>query len=194
MSTPAEIATGVTAPARRRRGWSVLSIAALLVAAVWAWNQLTVARPVKQALARDSRNAGYAMNARYAYYLLPSTVVLDVTRLDSAAPVDLWRGLFQSAKALADAKRPIKHVVLARKGTAVFFMEGKDFLEVGRAYDDGENPIYLLRTLPEKLYRPTDGRQAYGTWRGGLLGVTMRQMEDLSDAGRTWAQGLERAP
>jgi hypothetical protein len=85
MSTPAEIITAAIAPTWRRRGWSVLSVAAVLLAAVWTWNQLTVARPVKQ------------------------------------------------AKALADAKRPIKHVVLARKGTAVFFMEGRDFLEIGRA-------------------------------------------------------------
>jgi hypothetical protein len=72
----------------------------------------------------------------------------------------------------------------------IFFIEGDAFGELGQEFDMGQNPVYLVRTLPEKLYRP-DGRQAFGTWSGGLLGVVARQMEDVNAAARAWATGEE---
>jgi hypothetical protein len=48
-----------------------------------------------------------------------------------------------------------------------------------------QNPVYTLRTLPEKLHRP-DGSPAYRAWTGGLLGVMARQMQDLTGFCRAW--------
>jgi hypothetical protein len=69
----------------------------------------------------------------------------------------------------------------------VFVIGGRDFDEIGRAFGGGENPLYLLRTLPEKLRRP-DGSRAFGEWEGGILGVTTRQLEDVTHAASTWMQ------
>ena len=41
--------------------------------------------------------------------------------------------------------------------------------------------LYLIRTLPKKLFNP-DGTAAFGRWEGGLLGVLSKQMEDVSAA------------
>jgi len=74
----------------------------------------------------------------------------------------------------------------------MFTMSGEDFTELGSSYDGSENPIYLLRTLPEKLHRP-DGTAAFGSWEGGWLGVMTRQLEDLTAFGVAWSTG-EIAP
>jgi hypothetical protein len=98
----------------------------------------------------------------------------------------LFRGVFQSAQALYDAKRSFDRVILARDGTPVFVMKGEEFLQIGMEYGAGQNPVYLIRTLPEKLYRPS-GKPAFGRWEGGLLGVLGKQMEDATNAAKQWA-------
>ena len=50
-----------------------------------------------------------------------------------------------------------------------------------------QNPVYLIRTLPEKLYKPT-GEGAFGQWTGGLLGVLGKQMDDANTAAKQWAE------
>ncbi len=67
----------------------------------------------------------------------------------------------------------------------IYSMRGEDFQEIGREYKAGQNPVYLTRTLPEKLFLP-DGSSAFGTWTGGLLGVAAQQMDDVNEAARTW--------
>ena len=102
----------------------------------------------------------------------------------------------ESAATLTKAGRAFDRVILARRGDAIFFLKGADFREMGEEFELGQNPVYLLRTLPEKLFRPADGSAAFATWEGGVLGVPMRQMQDLADAGQTWLGhgDKERAP
>ena len=72
----------------------------------------------------------------------------------------------------------------------MFIFLGEDFSEIGRLFQAGENPIYLMRTLPERLYRPS-GERAFGSRQGGLLGVLAEQMDDLNDFGQAWVLGTE---
>jgi hypothetical protein len=171
-------------PSRRWRGPVVAVLA--IVAFVFAGNYLMVGRPVATALSADSRNAGFTLRARYAYFLDPRTLVLNLSAADAAAPIDLYRGVFQSAQALSKSGREFDKVILARNGTPRFQLEGSTFLELGREFGAGQNPVYLIRTFPEKLHKP-DGTPAFGTWTGGLLGVLGRQMEDVNEAARQWA-------
>jgi len=148
-------------------------------------DQSKVANPVASRLASDSRNAAFSLDAHYGDDA--KTLVLDLRDVRSASPADLWRGVFQSAAALHDAGLAFDRVVLARSGSPVFVLSGDDFSTLGAEFGGGQNPVYLLRTLPEKLSRP-DGQPAFGTWTGGLIGVTTRQMEDVSTAAKEWAQ------
>jgi hypothetical protein len=159
---------------------------ALLV--VWGLNYLLVGRPVERKLNDDPRNRGYSLSAHFGYYLDPNTLVLDLRRLESPAPVDLFRALFQSAEALHELGWTFERVVLARAGTPVFFMKGAEFSTVGAEFGRGQNPVYLIRTLPEKLFRPS-GEAAFGRWEGGLLGVLGKQMKDANEAAQQWAAG-----
>lgn len=182
-----EIETPPSPGRHRRRRWLYLIVVPLVAGIlVWSMNYLLVQRAVSHALNSDARNTGYSISAHYRFYLDPSTLVLDLRDVSAAAPLDLFRGLFQSAAALAAAGRSFDRVILARTGTAVFIMTGEEFGKLGVEFAGGQNPIFLIRTLPEKLYKPT-GEAAFGRWEGGMLGVVGKQMEDATEAGRRWA-------
>jgi hypothetical protein len=148
-------------------------------------NHSAVAKPVAAKLAEDSRNSVFTLEAHYGEN--SRILVLDLREVRSAAPADLWRGVFQSAETLHAAGMDFDQVVLARSGEPVYVMTGADFDTLGAEFQDGQNPVYLLRTLPEKLDRP-DGQQAFSTWEGGLLGVAGKQMEDVTTAAEEWAK------
>jgi len=180
----------IPAPRHRKRWVYRMAVLLCVVLFTWGLNYTLVDRGVSQALNADARNAGYSLSAHYRFYIDPSTLVLDLHDVSAAAPLDLFRGLFQSASALASSGRSFDHVILARGGTPVFLMTGDDFRELGVEYSGGQNPVYLIRTLPEKLYKPS-GEAAFGHWEGGMLGVLGKQMQEATEAGRSWAGGSQ---
>jgi len=176
-------------PPKGRRRCSLSAVVLLvLVAMVWSGNYFLVRRPVSLVVDADERNGGFSLSARYRFYVDPSTLVLDLRDVTSAASIDLFRGLFQSAAAMASAERKFDRVVLARNGEPIFMMTGEDFNQLGSEFSAGQNPVFLIRTLPEKLLSPS-GESAFGQWEGGLFGVLGKQMEDANEEGRRWAGG-----
>ena len=173
---------------RRRTTRNAVSGLILLAIIVWAANFVLIGNPIREELNSDSRNEAYSLTGHYRYYVDISTLVLDLRRVDAAAPVDLFRGLFQAAKAMHESGHTFSRIVLARSRTPVFMMKGDDFEELGKEQALGQNPVYLIRTLPQKLYR-LDGESAFGSWTGGLLSVVGRQMEDANRAASEWAGG-----
>jgi hypothetical protein len=118
----------------------------------------------------------------------PNELILDLRKVDSAAPVDLFRAIFQSAKAMNTSGHTFKRIVLERAGKSVFLMKGDDFDTLGIEVASDQNPMYLIRTLPEKLYK-NNGEPAFEHWEGGIFGVLGKQMEDVNVAARTWGMG-----
>lgn len=173
-------------PAPKRRGlWVGLAVAFL---ALLVFN-LSVGAPVAMRLAQDARNGGITLVAYRSLAIQPQEITLDVWDVSGdSAPLDLFRVLMQSAEALKG--RSFSRVTLAHKGRAVFRLEGRDFRELGEAYSSGENPLYLIRMLPERLKRP-DGTAAFGSWEGGFLGVLLQQMTDANRFAAWWATGAE---
>lgn len=99
-----------------------------------------------------------------------------------AAPVDVFRALFRTAEALRD--EPITALHLAFRGETRFILPGEAFRTIGAEFA-WQNPLYTLRTLPEKLLTP-DGQPAFGRWSGGVLGVAGEQMEDVNEMSSSW--------
>ncbi len=164
----------------------VFAITAVVAATIAAVNYFMLHKPVTDRMAADSRNSGISLLIHYKYGIVPGTVIFDLrTIAGSKAPLDLWRVFFQGASVLATMGRSPANVQLQRSGNTVFVLKGEDFLKLGAEFENGQNPVFLLRTLPEKLAN-ADGTAAYQAWTGGLLGVVGKQMEDLSDAGRRW--------
>jgi hypothetical protein len=164
-------------PSGRRWLW----IAGAVLAGLLAFN-LSVWLPVANQLGDDTRNEGIGIHVRRTAWVHPTSLTIDLTEPGSASTADL----FQSAEVLKD--RSFSRVVLARGGQAVFVLSGDDFQDIGQAYAWGQNPLYLTRTLPEKLETP-DGRPAFGSWTGGWLGVMSGQMEDVNELGSRWVRG-----
>lgn len=79
-------------------------------------------------------------------------------------------------------------MLLSSAGNPVFQMKGEDFSEMGADFGRGENPVHMVCTLPEKLYR-LNGEPAFGAWEGGWIGVMMKQLEDANEAARQWVTG-----
>jgi hypothetical protein len=173
----------------KKRLGLVLLGAVLVVAAIYVGNLVYVGHPVRSALETDVRNGGVSLSAHLEYWLLPNRLVLDLREIQGdKAALDLWRVLLQAAGALEAWDRHFEAVLLVRAGDPVFLMSGSDFTMLGSEHRAGQNPVYLLRTLPEKLRRP-DGSAAFDSWTGGFLGVAMKQMEDLNSAALSWITG-----
>jgi hypothetical protein len=183
------IAVPVDRMPKRTSRWRIAAAAfALLLGGIGLGNYALIGSPVARELDSDTRNNGFSMRAHYRYYVDPTTLVLNLSDVQRAAPIDVFRGLFQSAKALQLSGRRFDRVVLARSGKPVFVMTGDSFLSLGEEFRAGQNPIFLIRTLPEKLHDP-DGNPAFGRWEGGWLGVMGKQMEDVNQAARRWIGG-----
>ena len=179
-----EVAPPSVQPKKRTRPrWPL--VFAIIFASVTAYN-LTVWAPVAMTLGRDDRNAVASIHVYRSWLIHPRDITVDLVAADGAATIDLTRALFQTAEALKD--REFGRIILARQGKPMFMMEGAAFTQLGQEYSAGQNPVYLIRTLPEQLYLP-DGTAAYGAWTGGWLGVLSRQLEDVNAFGRAWMTG-----
>ncbi len=151
-----------------------------LVAALIGMNWVRVNEPTQNALKyRDSFDAlGY-----YQYGVNPKTIVFDLRDVGPrASAADVMGGFLDFADEFSD--REFKNVILAYKGTQKFILSGRDFKMLGITRST-ENPVYLLRTFPEKL-RTMDGQRAYGSWTGGMIGVLGAQMDDLNKMADEW--------
>ena len=119
----------------------------------------------------------------YRYGVMPGSIVLDIRDVDiensAAATIG---GLIEFAESLSDRK--FDEVVLAWRGEARFILDGDDFKTMGLEASF-QNPVYTVRTLPEKLKRP-NGLPAYERWNGGMLGVLGAQMDDVNAFAREW--------
>ncbi|MGE0489769.1 MAG: hypothetical protein AB7S38_11230 [Vulcanimicrobiota bacterium] len=134
-------------------------------------------------LADDLRNAGIEVSLRAKGEML----VVDLLSVSGErSPADVTRVLFTAAALVVkEHPEPYQEVVLEYRKGACFKLSGQDFYQLGKDFEAGENPVYLIRTLPEKLKTPT-GKPAYEKWEGGWLGVSTRQMEDFNDFHKKW--------
>lgn len=157
---------------------SAASIAVVLVVVV-----LTNHFRVNTHAADAMQNRDVSALAYYRYGFLPNSIVLDLRSVGPESSVARTiGGLIQFAENLSD--REFDEVVLAWNGDARFILDGKDFHKIGRTASY-ENPVYTVRTLPEKLRRP-DGSRAFSVWTGGMFGVLQAQMDDVSDFAGQW--------
>lgn len=171
--------------ARKRRALRIVITALGLVAVVWGTNYVLIGYPVAKSLTSDQN---YSLEARFEWYLNPNTLVLNLTRADRVAPMDLFQAILQSAEAMRDRNWTFSRVVLARAWEVVFVIDGADFNTIGAAVSRGEDLWRIIRALPEILRKPS-GELAFEQWQGHWVAVMAEQMEDANTAARRWAAG-----
>jgi hypothetical protein len=131
--------------------------------------------------AMEFREANVA--AYYRYGVVPDTIVFDIWSVEgTASAAGILGGFMSFAEKMKD--REFRQVVLAYRGEARFILDGNDFAEIGREHG-WQNPVYTLRTFPERLTTP-DGSPAFSTWSGGMIGVLGAQMDDLNKLASAW--------
>ncbi|WP_116812894.1 hypothetical protein [Steroidobacter cummioxidans] len=166
------------------KGWQKFTIAIVAgVVLVLTVNYLFVHRSLAEAMKEDPRNDGIRAFAHFDYFLVPSSIVFDLRRVDrEKSMADVTRLLFQFAQ--RQESHRYERVTLAYRGEPKFLLEGEYFQTLGKEFGE-QNPMYTIRTLPSNLYRPT-GEHAFGEWTGGILGVLSRQMEDHNEFHQQW--------
>lgn len=163
---------------------SLIGVGVVVFACLIAlWNYVSVGSKAAGVINRDARNAGISVRAHFGYYVNPSVVVLDVRHVDQASCLDALRVLFSFAGEMQHNK--YSRLVLEHHGSPRFMLTGAYFQSLGSDYTGGQNPMYLIRTLPENVYYP-NGQAAFGQWTGGWLGVLGKQMEDVNGFCRQW--------
>lgn len=164
---------------------TIMAVIALAVtaAAVFSFNYFTVSKPLSEVLESEARNSGINIRAHYEYYIQPTVLAIDVQHISGEkSAADVFRVFLQYAEKLKD--KSFDTVLLQSKGKTKFSLEGDYFKKLGNEYGD-QNPVYTIRTFTEHVYTP-DGKKAFGTWTGGLLGVLKEQMEDFGDFHKKW--------
>lgn len=158
-------------------------IASLILATVISANYIALHRHAASVVSSSPSNNGIKVIARYQWFVNPSVAVYDLRHVDgkkSAADVNCV--LFKFAEKVKEQK--YKKVILSYRGNEKFYLDGEYFKTLGNELET-QNPIYLIRTLPENLHKP-DGDKAFDTWTGGWLGVMSKQMEDFNNFHRQW--------
>ena len=101
---------------------------------------------------------------------------------DEASTMDVFRVFLHTADYLKN--RQFEKVTLCFRNETRFILDGADFSVIGQDFET-QNPMYTVRTFPEKLSLP-DGQAAYETHSGGLFYLMRVQMEDFNDMNNVW--------
>ena len=161
-----------------------LAAAATLVGLTLGANWFLLDVPTAKILADDQRNHGIVMHAYAKWLINPRHLVLDIWSIQGEnSKADVDRVIFQASASLNDYS--FDAVTLAFRGRGRFMLPGDYFRQLGTEFEAGQNPIYLIRTLPENVNH-TDGSDAFPQWTGGLLGVVNKQMEDHNAFHEQW--------
>lgn len=152
--------------------------AILLIVIIFITNYSRLTLPASSVADDDMSVISY-----YRYGVVPDVIVYDILDVGlSASQAGVIGGFFRYAEKLKD--RDFSKVILSYRGSPKFFLRGEYFKQIGLELSY-QNPIYTLRTFPEKLETP-DGVRAFDTWTGGALGVLNAQLEDVNEMGRQW--------
>lgn len=154
--------------------------AAAAVSVVIGTNYFRAHMPAQEALKHTSE---ISVASYYHFGVVPDSIVFDLRNVgwDASAALILGR-FFAFAEEMKD--REFREVRLAHKGKTKFILGGEDFRKIGQDHA-WQNPVYTVRTFPEKLRTP-DGRSAYSSWTGGMLGVVSAQMNDVNQIAQDW--------
>lgn len=163
-----------------RRSIGIVLAVSLVILVV---NGIRLGIPAGQTMSDDPRNAPVTFVSYYAWGVHPNIIVFDLWDVDgSASKLDVMRVLLQFSDKLQE--RSFDEVRLAWRGDTRFIIPGTYFQQIGSEYS-WQNPVYTIRTFPENIVTH-DGRPAFSTWTGGMLGVLGQQMDDVSEFHDRW--------
>lgn len=154
-----------------------------VIGGIQAYSHISLQSPLNKAISSDHRSDGIKASASYSTWVPGSTVVFNLTEVSGTnSPADVFRVFLQFAE--TQKEDDFKKVILSHKGKKKFMIEGSFFKILGEELGE-QNPVYTIRTFPEHVF-DLSGKQAFGSWTGGMLGVLDKQMEDFNEFNRQW--------
>lgn len=166
-----------------KKSITVLSVVVLVSLIIYISNYLLLQSKMNEILKGDPRNQGLDISVHYSHYINPNIIVYDVKEVSgNNSMADVFRVFLQFADGTKEKKYTA--IELAHNNTTKFILDGESYQVIGNEYSF-QNPIYTIRTFPEKLKKP-DGTPAYSQWSGGVFGVLQKQMEDFNDVHKKW--------
>ncbi|MBN6078055.1 hypothetical protein HYE59_11125 [Aggregatibacter actinomycetemcomitans] len=154
-----------------------------IVGGIFGFNYFSLTKPLDNVLESDYRNKGVEISVHYENYVNPNVLVFDIRKIQLTNSVaDVFRVFWQYTNELRT--KSFDKIILSSKGQPKFYILGSHFNQLGKEYGI-QNPVYIVRTFPEKVYN-MNGTKAFNSWTGGMLGVTARQMDDFNDFARKW--------
>ncbi|MCE6958065.1 hypothetical protein LAZ40_03215 [Cereibacter sphaeroides] len=144
---------------------------------------VSIVRVTLPALSAVEGHADVTAIGYYRWGVTPDRIVFDLWKAGpEASAASVLGAFFDFAQEMKD--RRFEEVLLAWRGDVRFRLDGDDFREIG-VERDWQNPVYVVRTFPEKLRTP-EGRPAFESWSGGLIGVLGAQMDDVNSFADAW--------
>lgn len=170
-------------PALKILAVSLLFVLVAVACGLWAFNYLSVDRPLQNVLTADSRNRVVSARAHFGGWIDTNALVFDLTDVSAkAARIDVFRVFLQYAEAMKN--RRFATVVLAARGKEKFTLDGSYFQELGNEYAT-QNPLYITRTFPTHL-AAMDGTKPYSEYEGGILSVLQKEIEQFTEFSDAW--------
>ncbi|MCE5318841.1 MAG: hypothetical protein LLG04_15955 [Parachlamydia sp.] len=162
---------------------SIPFISVLAIIAIFLINYIQLQMPMNDVLSNDQRNAGIRVSVHYKYFIYPGTLTYNLSSVSGKnSMADVFRVLLQFADKIQSKRFDL--VELGYKSSIKFQIRGEYFQTLGKEYS-WQNPIYTMRTFPENVLLP-NGSRAYPVWKGGWLGIMMKQTEDFNDFHKRW--------
>lgn len=133
----------------------------------------------KELIEKDHRNE----NVDFSFYVTGEIFRYCIDNVaDQGSSMDVFRILLQAADNLKNQK--FNQVELCFRGSTIFILPGEHFSTIGQEFEK-QNPMYTVRTFPEKLKLP-NGESAFKKHSGGALYLMRVQMADFKDMNSIW--------
>lgn len=154
-----------------------------LMASVFGVNYFSLSKEMNDVINADYRNKSVDVSVHYENYINPNVLVFDIKKIGyTTSSADVFRVFWTFSSKMK--KKKIDKVILSSKGKPKFYIKGDYYKQLGNKHNI-ENPIFIIRTFPENVYK-NNGTKAFGTWTGGWLAVANKQMEEFNELMKIW--------
>lgn len=155
----------------------------ILAIGIYGFNNINLQSKINDVIKSDQRNQGIVVSVYSKVQNNKLILIYDLQKLSGEnSMADVFRVFLQFSEKVKSENFDL--IELSFRGKTKFKISGYYFKKLGNEYSF-QNPVYTARIFPENLLLP-NGSRAYTEWKGGLLGVAKKQIEDCNDFHKKW--------
>jgi hypothetical protein len=135
----------------------LILLTGLAVGGVWMYNETTLRKPLHRILIADPRDHVVGAKAYFDGWIDTRSAVFDLTDVDQASQLDVFRVLLQYANEQQGHR--YERIILAAYGKKKFIVPGEYFQQLGQEFDTVD-PLYTICTFSHHV-STMDGAKAF---------------------------------